>query len=365
MNVLIIFINLVTISHAVVSHHWEERNDNYVRGGYSFLDSDGRVRVVQYHVNGNKGFRAVVTFRQPWNNGQDGSDKETGSECICHFKQFYYIILYKNSDYSFSYGVKDMQTGDVKDQWESKQGGVVKGHYSVMEADGMLRTVEYVADKEHGFNAVVKYNTNSHHPLSSSHQQVQMETDQPQVHETIIENKFSESNLKPTVFNHYNLKSAPPKPKPIKENQPSQTLNFPIDLSFLESNSKIIPLTISKITPVEIKVDELNEGLQKSSDNNNRFSQPFLEKDFKPILSQIHALSAMKYEKKPLTTPGLRNYATKPLPNLQTVLQQENHDISGHFKQFPEKKPLQNMHIVKLRPPMLKRPPTVIAVKYH
>ncbi|KAF5297745.1 hypothetical protein FQR65_LT09919 [Abscondita terminalis] len=69
MNLLmiILFINFATIGHAVVSHHWEQRDGDCVRGGYSFLDSDGRVRVVQYHVHGNKGFRAVVNFRRQGN----------------------------------------------------------------------------------------------------------------------------------------------------------------------------------------------------------------------------------------------------------------------------------------------------------
>lgn len=58
--------------------------------------------------------------------------------------------------YAFSYGVKDLHTGDVKSQWESRDEGIVKGHYSVLEPDGSIRSVHYTADGKNGFNAVVK-----------------------------------------------------------------------------------------------------------------------------------------------------------------------------------------------------------------
>lgn len=32
--------------------------------------------------------------------------------------------------YSFSYGVKDKHSGDVKSQWETRDNGIIKGHYS-------------------------------------------------------------------------------------------------------------------------------------------------------------------------------------------------------------------------------------------
>jgi hypothetical protein len=60
-----------------------------------------------------------------------------------------------NPSYSFSYGIKDALTGDQKSQHESRDGDVVKGQYSLVDADGKLRTVDYTADPIHGFNAVV------------------------------------------------------------------------------------------------------------------------------------------------------------------------------------------------------------------
>ncbi|XP_055618822.1 larval cuticle protein A2B-like [Toxorhynchites rutilus septentrionalis] len=57
--------------------------------------------------------------------------------------------------YSFAYGVSDSLTGDHKSQHETRDGDVVKGAYSLVDPDGTKRTVEYVADPIHGFNAVV------------------------------------------------------------------------------------------------------------------------------------------------------------------------------------------------------------------
>ncbi|XP_028136474.2 cuticle protein 21-like [Diabrotica virgifera virgifera] len=57
--------------------------------------------------------------------------------------------------YDFSYGVEDPHTGDVKSQHETREGDVVKGSYSLIEADGTKRIVEYTVDGHSGFNAVV------------------------------------------------------------------------------------------------------------------------------------------------------------------------------------------------------------------
>ncbi|CAH0559096.1 unnamed protein product [Brassicogethes aeneus] len=62
---------------------------------------------------------------------------------------------YKPHDYEYGYGVSDPLTGDHKSQWEVKEQGIVRGGYSLLEADGTTRVVEYVAD-DHGFRAIVK-----------------------------------------------------------------------------------------------------------------------------------------------------------------------------------------------------------------
>lgn len=57
--------------------------------------------------------------------------------------------------YSFSYNVQDAVTGDSKAQYETRNGDIVQGSYSLIEADGTRRIVEYTADPINGFNAVV------------------------------------------------------------------------------------------------------------------------------------------------------------------------------------------------------------------
>ncbi|KAI4496323.1 hypothetical protein M0804_000133 [Polistes exclamans] len=57
--------------------------------------------------------------------------------------------------YSFAYDVQDTLTGDSKAQYETRNGDIVQGSYSLIEADGTRRIVEYTADPVNGFNAVV------------------------------------------------------------------------------------------------------------------------------------------------------------------------------------------------------------------
>lgn len=51
---------------------------------------------------------------------------------------------------------QDSLTGDSKAQEESREGDVVRGRYSLIEPDGVRRTVNYYADPLNGFNAVVQ-----------------------------------------------------------------------------------------------------------------------------------------------------------------------------------------------------------------
>uniref|UniRef100_A0AAG5D675 Uncharacterized protein n=1 Tax=Anopheles atroparvus TaxID=41427 RepID=A0AAG5D675_ANOAO len=80
-----------------------------------------------------------------------------------HFVDYYAPINYK-----FEYGVKDPHTGDHKTHWEERDGDVVRGAYTILDADGSSRLVEYTADSHHGFNARVGH---AHHPEIYGHQQ--------------------------------------------------------------------------------------------------------------------------------------------------------------------------------------------------
>ncbi|KAL5244642.1 hypothetical protein ACI65C_012052 [Semiaphis heraclei] len=80
-----------------------------------------------------------------------------------------HVDYYAHPKYSYKYGVQDPHTGDYKTAHEYRDGDVVKGSYSVHDPDGTLRTVEYVADKENGFNAVVHKTGHSNHPDHYEH----------------------------------------------------------------------------------------------------------------------------------------------------------------------------------------------------
>lgn len=71
--------------------------------------------------------------------------------------------------YKFEYGVKDSHTGDNKEAWEHSDGHHVKGSYSLHEADGTKRIVEYHADPHGGFVAEVKRVGHAKHPAPHKH----------------------------------------------------------------------------------------------------------------------------------------------------------------------------------------------------
>lgn len=50
-----------------------------------------------------------------------------------------------NPQYSFAYDIHDGLTGDAKSQHETRNGDVVQGSYSLIDADGTRRTVDYVS----------------------------------------------------------------------------------------------------------------------------------------------------------------------------------------------------------------------------
>ncbi|KAM3958075.1 uncharacterized protein ACR2FA_007935 [Aphomia sociella] len=70
---------------------------------------------------------------------------------------------------SFSYGVSDPHTGDVKDQHEQRVGDSVVGQYSLLESDGTKRVVDYAAHPHTGFNAVVRKEGLAVHPAPIAH----------------------------------------------------------------------------------------------------------------------------------------------------------------------------------------------------
>lgn len=63
-----------------------------------------------------------------------------------------------NPNYNFAYEVNDAHTGDIKSQQESRRGDTVLGQYSLLQPDGIRRTVDYRADDHSGFQATVNNN---------------------------------------------------------------------------------------------------------------------------------------------------------------------------------------------------------------
>lgn len=63
---------------------------------------------------------------------------------------------YSYPQYAFGYDVQDAITGDNKNQFEVRNGDVVRGQYSLNDPDGTRRIVDYSADDASGFNAIVR-----------------------------------------------------------------------------------------------------------------------------------------------------------------------------------------------------------------
>ncbi|XP_037826933.1 adult-specific cuticular protein ACP-22-like [Lucilia sericata] len=110
---------------------------------------------------GHDGGHADVHYAAGYYGGHDVADSHSISHYGGHSDGHYgghgddSHDYYAYPKYDFSYGVKDTKTGDIKSHSESRDGGNVKGSYSLKEADGTTRVVEYSADKHKGFNAVV------------------------------------------------------------------------------------------------------------------------------------------------------------------------------------------------------------------
>uniref|UniRef100_A0A1I8MPY2 Cuticle protein n=1 Tax=Musca domestica TaxID=7370 RepID=A0A1I8MPY2_MUSDO len=126
------------------------------------------------HLHHGVSSYSVETKHEPahhheWSHGYAG-DSHILSAGHGHESHDEHYDEYAHPKYEFKYGVKDPKTGDVKDQWEHRDGDQVKGGYSLKEADGTTRIVEYHADKHNGFNAVVKNIGHPHHEEVQHHE---------------------------------------------------------------------------------------------------------------------------------------------------------------------------------------------------
>jgi len=72
--------------------------------------------------------------------------------------------IYAYPAYKYSYGVADKLTGDQKSAFEVRDGAVTKGSYSLVQPDGVLRTVNYISTPQGGFQAQVINKGAAGHP---------------------------------------------------------------------------------------------------------------------------------------------------------------------------------------------------------
>ncbi|CAB0012957.1 unnamed protein product [Nesidiocoris tenuis] len=101
-----------------------------------------------------------------------------------HDGEHHHTDYYSPPHYDFEYSVHDGHTGDFKSAHESREGDVVKGYYTVKEADGTTREVHYQADHKNGFTAEVKrsgHTVHSSNPQPSHHHHHHQEPPKPEI----------------------------------------------------------------------------------------------------------------------------------------------------------------------------------------
>ncbi|XP_037930432.1 protein catecholamines up-like [Teleopsis dalmanni] len=133
-----------SVSYSVVTKH-DDSHGHGGHGGHGGHDGhhEHSSYVITSHGGGHDGGHGGYDFGHGGHDGGHDGGHHGGHEAH-HYPK-----------YEFSYGVEDKHHGDKKSQWEHRDGGHVKGSYSLKEADGTTRVVEYTADKHSGFNAKV------------------------------------------------------------------------------------------------------------------------------------------------------------------------------------------------------------------
>ncbi|CRK86226.1 CLUMA_CG000222, isoform A [Clunio marinus] len=213
----------------------------------------------------------------------------TGTYCQHNDHASYTPEYAAHPSYSFSYGVKDSHSGDVKSQWETRDNGIIKGHYSVVEPDGSIREVDYTADSKNGFNAVVKTHGPNSHPVRDEHG-----------HHTYVDKK-SQSKI-----NHYS------------KDQDTIILSSDVprdEAHVAEINEKIrYDPSILELKP------NVHLGTSGSSHSHHHSYQPLkfrptIEiKDYKPGHEANHVSSQSQYGQ---YDSGVGSHSGKPVSNIQ------------------------------------------------
>ncbi|KAM7356217.1 uncharacterized protein ACRADG_002021 [Cochliomyia hominivorax] len=135
------------VKHEFAHKGWEEEHKSVISSGHELL---------HYEHKSNEHLGAAAAEDDDAHEDYDGAHT--------HEEDYY-----AHPKYQYDYAVKDEKTGDSKKHWETRDGDKVKGSYTIKDADGTTRIVEYTADHKNGFNAVVKTVGHAHIEHEHSH----------------------------------------------------------------------------------------------------------------------------------------------------------------------------------------------------
>lgn len=124
------------------------------------------------------------------------------------------LQYHTDPNYNFAYEVNDPHTGDIKNQHETRRGDTVLGQYSLVQPDGIRRTVEYRSDDHTGFQATVN---NEGRPVP-----------QPNPHETVHEEAPRQSNIAVQIVHPWptpTISTTTPAPVAISRSSIHQTIS--------------------------------------------------------------------------------------------------------------------------------------------
>ncbi|XP_049947528.1 angiomotin-like [Schistocerca serialis cubense] len=112
-----------------------------------------------YFLCSSRVYKLRALGQQPPQTAARTTMRATVVALACLLAAAHHEIIYDYvapASYRFDYAVRDGHTGDAKTQWEHRDGDTVRGAYSLVDADGTTRIVEYTADPHNGFRAEVK-----------------------------------------------------------------------------------------------------------------------------------------------------------------------------------------------------------------
>ncbi|XP_046808832.1 uncharacterized protein LOC111688296 [Lucilia cuprina] len=151
------FLTICSLAWASTSYHHKQQQDKGQATSFAIVTHHGNIAKSQ----GEWEAKEKLSRSQDYNDYEDWYKTNLATHGPYNVNHHDHSGEYKHyndnqAKYEYEYGVKDLLTGDIKNQWERREGDQVKGGYSLKEADGTIRIVEYTADAVNGFRAVVR-----------------------------------------------------------------------------------------------------------------------------------------------------------------------------------------------------------------